>query len=300
MVKRKPVAPLGASLVVISSLFYASYGIWTTLMGNFFGGYTASALRSILVLVLFVPFAFQRKKFEPIHWKYNWHYLAGLLAVSFFIWGLLYYAILHAGIGLSLGVNYTMIVIGSLFLGWLFARERITREKVISVLIGIGGLTLIFRSSVGQVGWMPLIAVVVSGLASSVYNMIAKKMPYNATQSNVLIWTASVIANTIMAFAMKEAYPAVGWHMEWIYLVIFAVASVFASWTFVRGVQLIEVGTAGILGLLEIVFGVVFGVFFFSERPGLVVLFGMGMLIIAVAIPYIREYNPKKGTLDKR
>lgn len=263
-------------------------------MGDFFGGYTASAIRSVMVLIVLVPIAFWYRKFEPIHWRRNWHYLAGLTFVSFFIWGLLYYAILHAGIGISLGVNYAMIVIGSFILGSLFANERFTKDKAISALIGMVGLVLVFGSSVGNLGWKPLIAVVVSGLASAGYNLIAKKMPYNATQSTVVIWVTSAIANGVIVLILTEAHPSIGWHAEWLYLVIFASTSIIASWTFVRGVQLIEVGVAGILGLLEIVFGVLFGVLFFKEQLGIVVLIGMAVIIMSASIPYLKELKNKQ------
>lgn len=291
---RKLDIPIGSSLIVLSSFFYASYGIWTRLMGDFFGGYTASALRSVLVLFVLIPLAFWYRKFEPIYWQRNWRYLTGLTVVSFFIWGLLYYAILHAGIGISLGVNYVMIVIGSFILGSLFAGEHFTKDKAISAIVGILGLALVFGSSVGNLGWKPLLAVVVSGLASSAYNLIAKKMPYNTTQSTVLIWVTSAIANVIMALILSETHPSIGWQTEWLYLVIFALASVIASWTFVKGIQLVEVGIAGILGLLEIVFGVVFGVLFFKEQLSLVVLIGMVIIIISASIPYLQELRNKR------
>ena len=283
--------PIGSSLIVLSSFFYASYGIWTRMMGDFFGGYTASALRSILVLVILMPIALWYRKFEPINWKRNWQYLAGLTFVFFFIWGLLYYSILHAGIGISLGVNYAMIVIGSFILGSLFASERFTKDKAISALFGIVGLALVFGSSVGNLGWKPLVAVVISGLASAVYNLIAKRMPYNATQSTVLIWVTSAIANVIMALILSEVHPEIGWHAQWLYLVVFALMSVIASWTFVKGIQLVEVGIAGILGLLEIVFGVLLGVIFFKEQLGIVVLIGMAIIIAAASIPYLQELH---------
>ena len=283
--------PIGSSLIVLSSFFYASYGIWTRMMGDFFGGYTASALRSILVLVILMPIALWYRKFEPINWKRNWQYLAGLTFVFFFIWGLLYYSILHAGIGISLGVNYAMIVIGSFILGSLFASERFTKDKAIWALFGIVGLALVFGSSVGNLGWKPLVAVVISGLASAVYNLIAKRMPYNATQSTVLIWVTSAIANVIMALILSEVHPEIGWHAQWLYLVVFALMSVIASWTFVKGIQLVEVGIAGILGLLEIVFGVLLGVIFFKEQLGIVVLIGMAIIIAAASIPYLQELH---------
>jgi drug/metabolite transporter (DMT)-like permease len=76
------------------------------------------------------------------------------------------------------------------------------------------------------------------------------------------------------------------------------VASLVASWTFIRGLKLIEAGAAGILGLLEVVFGVVFGVIFFHERPGVVVLIGILSIVAAAAIPYLQHYNVQKGTIE--
>src|ERR1700741_2496517 len=104
MANKKYTAPLGASLVVLSSFFYATYGIWTKLMGDFFGGYTASALRSVLVLLILLPIALVYRKLEPLNLKQNWRYIAGMLVASLFTWGPLYYAILHAGVGISLAI----------------------------------------------------------------------------------------------------------------------------------------------------------------------------------------------------
>jgi len=58
----------------------------------------------------------------------------------------------------------------------------------------------------------------------------------------------------------------------------------------------VELGIAGILGLLEIVFGVLFGVLFFQEQLGIIVLIGMVIIIMAASIPYLQElYNKQKA-----
>lgn len=297
MSKVKSAVPVGASLIALSTVFYASYGIWTKLMGDFFGGYTASALRSILVLLILTPIAIAYQKLGPINWKRDWPYLAGMVFASLFIWGPLYYAILHAGIGISLAITYASIVIGAFFFGWLFIKERFTKDKWISAFLGLIGLGLIFSPSTKSLGWLALIAALVSGFASAANMVIAKKLPYNATQSTVLLWIASVIANIPMAFLLNEAYPAIGRHIEWLYLVVFAVASVIASWSFVIGSKLIDAGAAGVLGLLEIVFGVFFGVAFFHERPGRIVMLGVAIIFTAATIPYIKDFKLKQGTL---
>lgn len=297
LVKSKPKAPLGASLIVLSSFFYASYGIWTKLMGNFFEGYTASALRSILVLVILIPIALVLHRFEPIKLKKNFTYIIGLIIASCFIWGPLYYAVLNAGVGLALTVAYANIVIGMFFFGWLMAGERFTKDKAISAALGLTGLALIFSPSSSQVVWLALGAAALSGLGSAFNTVIIKKIPYNATQSTIVLWVTSVIANVFMALLFREKYPAVGLHVQWLYLVAFAVASVIATWSLVKGVKLVEAGAAGVLGLLEIVFGVGFGVILFHERPNLIVLAGVVVIIAAAAIPYVKDYNAKRGTL---
>lgn len=294
--RKKLSAPLGASLVVLSSFFYASYGVWTKLMGDFFEGYTASALRSILVLIILMPIAWALRKYEPLNLKKNYPYILGLIIASCFIWGPLYYSILHAGISLTLTVAYASIVIGMFVFGWLLAGERFTKDKAISAVLGIIGLALIFSPTGSSVAWFALALAAISGLGSAFNTVLVKKVSYNATQATVVMWAASVIANIFMAIIFREKYPDVGLHMQWVYLLFFAIASVIATWSLVKGVKLIEAGAAGILGLLEIVFGVGFGMIFFHERPGALALIGAIVIIAASAIPYVKDLNVKKGT----
>lgn len=261
------------------------------------GGYTAATFRSVFVVAVLLLIAHIYKRLEFVDWKHNWPYLAGMFFASLFVWGPLYYAILHAGLGISFAINYASIVIGMFFFGWWLASERITKDKWASALLGIVGLGLVFSPSVSNLGWLALGGSLISGLAVAAISVLAKKIPYNATQSTIAVWGTGLIASAIMALIIKESFPQVGWHVEWFYLLIFSLASVIASWAFVGGVKLIEAGAAGILGLLEIVFGVLFGVLFFSERPGAVVLLGILIIITAAAIPYIKEFNLKRGTL---
>lgn len=288
--KNKPKAPIGASLVILSSFFYASYGIWTKLMGDFFQGYTASALRSVLVLLILLPIAIFYRHLEPLELRQNWRYIAGMLVASLFTWGPLYYAVLHAGVGISLAIAYASIVIGSFFFGWLFGREQFTKDKALSAGLGIVGLGLIFSPTTSSLGWLALLGALVSGLSASANMVFSKQIHYNATQSTIVLWVTSVIANFVMAFVLQEHYPEFGWYAPWLWLVFFAVASVIASWSLVKGVKLIDAGAAGILGLLEIVFGVIFGVLLFQERPELMALLGMAIIIAAASIPYLKDY----------
>lgn len=288
-------APLGATLVVVSSIFYASYGIWTTLMGDFFGGYAASAIRSVFVAALFILLAAVLKRFEPLKLRENGKYLLGMIIASLFIWGPLYYAILTAGIGLSLTVAYASIVIWTFFFGWLWISEKFTKDKMISVALGVTGLALIFLPTSSSFAWLGLGAAVLSGFGSGANTVIVKQIKYNATQSTLMMWLASVIGNVTMALILGQHIPTIGVRIEWVALLAFTIVSLIATWTLVTGLKFIEAGAAGVLGLLEIVFGLAFGAIFFHERPSALALLGSGIIIVAASIPYIRAYQSQRS-----
>lgn len=280
--------------MVLSSVFYASYGIWVTLMGNFFGSFTASALRCLLVLGCLFVLGAVRQELQRIHWRRDRKWLLIMVASSVLVSGPLYYSILNAGVGISLAIGYVGIVIGMFVFGRLFSGERFTRDKFAATALGILGLALVFSPSIKSIGWFALTAALVSGLATAANMVTTKMVPYNGSQSAILVWGASVIANIPIIFLLQERAPLFGWHVEWFYLVLFVLASLIASWTFIRGLKLIESGAAGILGLLEVVFGVMFGVVFFHERPSVVVLIGIASILAAAAIPYLQHHQAQR------
>lgn len=291
-------APIGASLIVLSSVFYATYGVWTVLIGNFFGSFTASALRCLLVLGGLFVIAIARRELQKVNWHRDRKWLIAMVVSSIFVSAPLYYAVLNAGIGISLAIAYIGIVIGMFIFGWLFERERFTKEKLVATALGVLGIILVFSPSIKLGGWLALIGALVAGLATAANMATTKKVPYNGSQSAILVWGSGVIANVPIVFLLGEPLPSIGWHAQWAYLLLFAAASLVASWTFIKGLKLVEAGAAGILGLLEVVFGVLFGAIFFHERPSLVVLIGIASIVTAAAIPYLQHYNARKGTLD--
>ncbi len=288
MGNKKSSSSLGYGLVIASSFFYASYGIWTTLMGDFFGGYTAAALRSVVVLMIVVPFAVLTGELPSFEFGKNWRVLTGMTMVSSLIWGLFYYSVLNAGIGVSFSLNYVAIIIGMIFFGWLFAKERITQEKLLSACIGVAGLALVYITTASEgSNSLALVFAVVSGLSVAANTVLAKRLPYSTTQAVVAMWVTGMLANTPMIFILREPLPQIGLHVEWVYLAIFAFASVLSSWLMLRGMSYVDAGIAGVIGTLEIVFGIIFGVMFFDETLPTFAYLGVVVILVAAAFPYI-------------
>lgn len=265
-------------------------------MGDGFGSFIQAVLRSCLVVILLLPIAFYRKELAKIHWRRDCWLLVGQLISSLLIAAPLYYSVLKVGVGLGIGITYAGIILGSFLFGWLFNSERYTRDKFLSTVLGLLGLWLVFTPNLKMLGFLAMGAALLSGLASGLNMVVNKKLKYSASQTAIMTWAATALVDIPFVFVAHEHVP--NFDIHWLYLLLFAFASLAASWTLIGGLKLIEAGAAGILGLLEIVFGVVYGAIFFQERPGLLPLLGMAVIVMAAAVPYIQHYNRQKGTIE--
>jgi S-adenosylmethionine uptake transporter len=292
-------AALGASLVVLSSFFYAMYGVWTRLMGDAFGGYQQALIRSVIVVAVLLPIAAFHKQLSRLHWRRDAHWFALSLISSALISGPIYYAVLRVGIALSTAILYAGIIVGMFLFGWVFNRERYTLRKFAATALAGVGLWCVFAPSIYSIGVLPLIAALGAGLATGLNIVSSQKMPYNASQTTIIAWMGGILANIGMLYLTGDIHHPLHFGIAWLYIVLFGLTCIVASWSVIRGVKLIDAGTTGILSLLEIVFGSAFGMIFFGERPAALALAGMGIIIAAAAIPYlgqIRLYTQRKST----
>ncbi len=259
-------------------------------MGDSFGSFQQALYRCIIVTFCLCGVGLLGKSLTRIHWRRDARWFILSFATSAFISGPLYYATLKAGIGIASALFYAGLILAMFFFGWLFSEEQYTRAKFVATVLAIGGLVAVFSPTLRHVGVLAMSMALMSGLASGLNITISQKIPYGATQSALIAWTLGIAANVAALlvlgqhFTTHAANPA-----AWIYLLLFSLTSLTASWCVVHGLKLIDAGSAGLLGLLEIVFSVLFGVIFFGERPGKIALLGIGLIIMAAAIPYIRH-----------
>lgn len=244
-----------------------------------------------------LPFALCKKQLAPIQFRRDAWNLLGLLFSTALIAAPLFYAVKIIGVGLSTTIAYAGIVIGAFFFGFVIGGEKYTKDKWVSTILGIAGLFFVFSPSTKSFGFLALIAALVSGLATGLNMVINKRIRYSATQSTILTWGATIISNVPLVLILNETMPKVRSDVHWLYLLGFATVSVLSSFTLISGLKLIEAGAAGILGLLEIVFGVIFGMLLFNEKLTLLIFIGIILITSAAAIPYFQHYNSKSGTL---
>lgn len=290
----------GSSLIIASSLFYGSYGVWTRLMGNSFGPFMQAWIRGVLVVLVLLPvFFFGKQKWERIRWREDKWWLTVWCLANWMIGAPYYYAINHLGIGLAVLIFYSGYLLAMFVLGWLLGGERYDMPKLLATALALVGLLLTSAPTFRHAELLPLTAAAVAGMSVGLDMVVAQKIHYASTQTTVLAWATGLVGSLPMAFLLREHVPpAVNVH--WLYLLAYVAACTAASWLSIRGVKLIEAGAAGILGLLEIVWALLFGSIFFGEHPHSLVYIGAVCIVAAAAIPYLKTMRThKQGIVEE-
>jgi drug/metabolite transporter (DMT)-like permease len=288
-------ALLGALLVVMSSVVFATYGVWTVLMAGYFDNVIQAVLRSFLVVALLLPIAWYRHELVSIRWRRDIKLIVGLFLSTALIPGPIYYAMSVIGVGLGTAAWYASTIIGAFLFGWLVAGERLTRDKLVSMLLGMSGLWLIFAPTAQHFGIAAIMAAIVSGLAVGLTMIVDRQLPYSAAQTTLMTWTSTLLINIPLVWLLHEQMPLFAPDIHWIFLLCFSCASALGSWLLIAGLKQVEAGAAGILGLMEIVFAVIFGIMIFRESLTPMIVAGIGAIMAAAAIPYIQDYNTKRN-----
>ena len=81
----------------------------------------------------------------------------------------------------------------------------------------------------------------------------------------------------------------------WLWQLGYTVASMLAFWLIIEGLKYVEAGIGGLLGLLEIIFSIVFGIFLFGEELSSKVIIGGCLILVAAALPHLSLLMVRMG-----
>lgn len=285
----------GIALVVISSFFYGTYGIWSRLMGDDFGAFSQSAIKAILVVLFLLPLAVRTHKLQRVSLKKNAKWLAVSLLSSILTGAPIYYAMNTIGIGLSLVVFYACFFIAMQIFDYFDESRLPFSREVFTIIMALSGIILVYKPDSSNIVSLGFLAAMVSGFGTGANVLASKKIKANSTMTALIAWMGGVIATIPIAFLLSDAIPPLSSTLPWLYILIFAVCSVASSLSVIHAVKILKTGLVGLIGLLEIVFGIIFGVLFFSKEVTSAMVIGSILIIVAAALPNLYELTQKKG-----
>jgi drug/metabolite transporter (DMT)-like permease len=274
----------GQLLVLASALCFGSYGVWSRMLGNDFGIYYQGYVRSLLILIVLLPVALATKSLKPLkRADVGWFSVA--MAFTVFTQVPLYIAFNHLALGTASLIFYSVFLITSYLFGWLFMRERMTLVKVVSLVLALVGLFATFGLSLGMFSIIALLLAAISGVASGGEVATSKKssQTYSSLQIATYSWIFIFITHLPLSLLNHEVQIIPAVNIEWLAMVGYAATGLAGFWLVIEGFKHIDASVGGLIGLLEIIFSLVFGVLFFGDRITISVVIG-GILIIGAAM----------------
>lgn len=287
----------GIILILLASLFFGSYGVWAKLIGDgmdpFFQGWS----RGLIIALALFPILYFKKLIVPLR-KEDWRWIIVFLVFTSLTQAPLFYAFTHMDIGSATLLFFVNMLLTMYLVGFFFLGEKMTSIKVASFLIAAVGMYFIFSFSLFAFTVFAALMATLNGVASGGEISFSKKISgsYSTLYITWLSWIAIVVTNAPISLFLSETQLAPSFDLVWLWQLGYTVASMLAFWLIIEGLKHVEAGVGGLLGLLEIVFSIAFGILLFNEDLSTKVFIGAVLILVAAALPHVHEMYTKKNS----
>lgn len=285
----------GVILIFLSTIMFGSYGVWSKLMGDTFDVFYQGGSRAVIIGIVLLPVLLYKKQFVSIDRK-DWKWLSVYLIFTIFTQAPLYYAFTHMDIGSASLLFFTSFILTMYIIGVLFLGEKLTRVKFVSFVLACIGMYVVFSFSLVAFTILAVLMAIVNGIASGGEVASSKKLTgkYSSLYLTWLSWIAIVLTNIPISILLGETLLIPSLNIAWLYQLGYSAVSLFAFWFLIHGLKYVEASIGGLIGLLEIVFAILFGILLFDEQLTSKVVVGAVIILTAAALPHVSEMCEKR------
>lgn len=282
----------GLVMLLGAALSYASYGIFSKIIGGAFAPFTQAWTRSVITLILFVGFCLYKGFFTKIRKEdIKWYLIVG--TVGALALAPTFYSLANLNIGTALFIAYAATVIVSYFIGAVFFGEKLTKANIAALFLSLTGLILVYWGDIHFEASkiIPVLAAFASGTLFSIWFSFSKKISskYPTPQINTYGYAFAVVVNLAIAMALGEPFNSNFASSAWLANLGYGVVGFAGSGLSVYGFRYTEAHKGSIILLSEIVFGALFGLIFFNEVLNATTIAGGVLILSSIALPHIYE-----------
>lgn len=286
----------GYAMILASALCFSSYGVWSRLLGKEFGIFFQGYVRSALILAICIPIALIGKVIKPIKKVHrSWFSITMLFTV--FTQVPIYFAYNHLPLGTATFLFYAAFVITSYCIGWLFLSEKMTAVKVISLVLSSIGLAMTFHVSMETFSMSALFLAIGNGIASGGEIATSKKSTLHYSSLHITIYSWILILITHLPISLlcgeKQILPTIS--IEWLAMLGYAGSGLCGFWLIIEGFKHVDASIGSLIGLFEILFAVLLGVWLFHDQLTIEVLLGGLIIVFAAVLPDIYALKHPKS-----
>lgn len=287
----------GSLIILASALLFGTYGVWSRLMGNTFPPFYQAWVRSLLIILIMLPFMLKTKSFQKIK-KQDWPAMAVFIGFCVFTQVPIYYAFNHAPIGTVQLIFYSMFVITAYLVGRFYLGETITKIKLMSMALAFVGLALVFGTAVITFAPLGLALALLNGVASGGEVSSSKKIETKYSPALVVFWgwVFTLILHLPISLIIGERQVPIAFDHAWLWLVIYSFVNAAAFWLVIVGFRYVDASVGSLIGLMEVVFAVIFGAIIFHEVLNVNVYIGGVLILIAAMLPDLINIVQHKRT----
>jgi len=259
-------------------------------MGHSFGEFTQAWTRGLFLLIVIILANLRFKVYKPFK-KTDWPWVIIIALAGGINQAPYYFGFQHLSIGTATLLFYASLVIGGYIQSNLALKEKITPIKFISLVIAILGMGLIYRFSLTPSQILPAILTCFAGFLGAATVVLTKKLSSNFHELQIMIgyFIAQVVFNLPLAIILNETLPALTHSTAWLAQLAYAISLFTANFTAIEGFKYLEGSIGSLIGMTEILFGILFGFMFFSEILTPLTLVGGLLIILAAALPNLRK-----------
>lgn len=280
---------IGFASLLSATFIYGFFGVLARVIGLNLPLFYQSWVRNLFQLFILGALVLAMRKWVPVKTKdVKWLLLrtAGGL-VGFFG---SFIAFLYIPFGTTYFVFYAGSTMGGYVLGNILFHEKFNLKKIISLGLSVVGLLFIYSVSFDMDKSVYVLAALLSGFGTSVWNTFSKKISddYSALQLNLVDTVLTFAATLSLSLILKESWVAPEFSVIWLAMILFAVMFIMTGQLMVYGFSRLDVHLASLIMLTEILFGVIFGYVFFRESVTPMTLVGGLLIISAIVLPELR------------
>lgn len=282
----------GTLFILISALFFSTYGIWSHLMSKSFGVFSQAWTRGLIFLVVIIILNFFFKFLKPISKKdLFWFIVIGLCG------GLnqapYFFGFKHLNVGTATLLFYSALVIGGYLIGKFTFKEKITSVKYLSLGLAILGMLLIYKLVLIPNQFLAASLTILAGFMGAGVVIFTKKI--SANYPEIQIMTASfifmIIFNGLLSLITHDNLPSLTNNNAWLYQFSYMIAFLIANLSVIAGFKYLDASIGSLIGLAEIIFGILFGIIFFHETLTIGIIIGSILIIVSAILPNLRKMS---------
>jgi drug/metabolite transporter (DMT)-like permease len=255
-------------------------------MGGTFQPFYQAWVRSIVVMMLMLPFMIASKSFRRIE-RADWLHVGIYLLFCVFTQVPLYYAFNNAPIGTVQLIFYSLFIITAYTVGRVYLGEQITRIKILAMVLAFVGMAVIFGASVFMFAPVGLALAALNGVASGGEISSSKRVSEKYPPSLLVFlgWMCTLVTHLPLSLLLGETQRAPQLSRPWLWLAVYSVVNAAAFWLSIVGFRQVDASIGSLIGLMEAVFSVLFGAIIFSEGLSWGVILGGALIMLAATLP---------------